>query len=196
MAKAAKKPLNDKQKLFVTEYLKDMNATQAALRTGYSKKTAYSQGQRLLKNVEIQKAIEEAQDARLKRVDAEADWVLQRLLQEAEADIADIYNEDGTLKPVHEWPKIWRMGLVSGIEVEHKVALTQDEEGGEVTEKAVLGTVKVSKIKISDRIKRIDMIGKHISVGAFKERVEHDASEKLRQFFEQISGKSIRPSEG
>ena len=51
--------LNDRQQLFVTEYVKDMNATKAAERAGYSKKTAYSQGQRLLKNVEIKKAIDE-----------------------------------------------------------------------------------------------------------------------------------------
>ena len=51
--------LNDRQQLFVTEYVKDMNATKAAERAGYSKRTAYSQGQRLLKNVEIKKAIDE-----------------------------------------------------------------------------------------------------------------------------------------
>ena len=55
--------LNDRQGLFVSEYIKDMNATQAAIRAGYSQKTAYSQGQRLLKNVEIKKAVEELLDA-------------------------------------------------------------------------------------------------------------------------------------
>lgn len=49
--------LSQKQERFITEYPKDMNATQAAIRAGYSPKTAYSQGQRLLKNVEIKKAI-------------------------------------------------------------------------------------------------------------------------------------------
>ena len=50
--------LNDRQQLFVTEYVKDMNATKAAERAGYSKRTAYSQGQRLLKNVEIKNAVD------------------------------------------------------------------------------------------------------------------------------------------
>ena len=50
--------LNNRQQLFVTEYVKDMNATKAAERAGYSKRTAYSQGQRLLKNVEIKKAVD------------------------------------------------------------------------------------------------------------------------------------------
>lgn len=51
--------LTKRQKLFADEYLVDTNATQAAIRAGYSEKTAYSQGQRLLKNVEIQSYIEE-----------------------------------------------------------------------------------------------------------------------------------------
>ncbi|OHW62180.1 terminase small subunit [Andreesenia angusta] len=49
---------NEKQRTFITEYLKDKNATQAAIRAGYSEKTAYSQGQRLLKKVEIKSAID------------------------------------------------------------------------------------------------------------------------------------------
>ena len=44
--------LNDKQRRFVNEYLIDLNATQAAIRAGYSQKTAYSHGERLLKNVD------------------------------------------------------------------------------------------------------------------------------------------------
>lgn len=53
--------MNDRHKRFITEYIIDQNATQAAIRVGYSKKTAYSQGQRLLKNVEIKKIIKELQ---------------------------------------------------------------------------------------------------------------------------------------
>ena len=53
--------MTPKQERFVQEYLVDMNATQAAIRAGYSAKTAYSQGQRLLKNVEARQAIQEAQ---------------------------------------------------------------------------------------------------------------------------------------
>lgn len=51
--------LTEKQKLFVSEYLIDLNATQAAIRAGYSEKTARSQGQRLLTNVDIKTYIDE-----------------------------------------------------------------------------------------------------------------------------------------
>ena len=61
--------LSEMQQLFCDEYLIDLNATQAAIRAGYSEKTAYSQGQRLLKNVEIQKQIQKRKDDRSKRTE-------------------------------------------------------------------------------------------------------------------------------
>ncbi len=67
--------MNDRQKAFVTEYIIDFNATQAAIRAGYSERTAYSQGQRLLKNVEVANAIDELRK-RIRRDNiAEADEI-------------------------------------------------------------------------------------------------------------------------
>ena len=54
--------MNNRQQLFCDEYLKDLNATKAAIRAGYSEKTAYSQGQRLLKNVEIKNRLQEIRE--------------------------------------------------------------------------------------------------------------------------------------
>ena len=71
--------LNDKQKLFYKEYLIDSNATQAAIRAGYSKKTAYSQGQRLLKHVEGQKYMKELMAEKEKHLIADQDEVLKYL---------------------------------------------------------------------------------------------------------------------
>lgn len=51
--------MNKKQRRFADEYLIDLNITQAAIRAGYSLKTAYSQGQRLMKNVEVKSYIED-----------------------------------------------------------------------------------------------------------------------------------------
>jgi len=64
--------LTEKQKRFVAEYIKDYNATQAAIRAGYSEQTAYSQGNRLLKYVDIKKAIKAVQDEIRKKNIAEA----------------------------------------------------------------------------------------------------------------------------
>lgn len=147
--------LTPKQKAFAEEYLLDLNATQAAIRAGYSEKTANREGSRLLSNVDIQKLIEEAKEKRSERVKIDADWVLKRLTEEATADVMDIYNDDGSLKPVKDWPEIWRTGLVGGIDI------VNVEGGGSIT-----------KIKISDRIKRVELIGKHVDVQAFNEKRE------------------------
>ncbi|MDO9783744.1 terminase small subunit [Glaesserella parasuis] len=73
--------LTDKQQRFVEEYLIDLNATQAAIRAGYSEKTARSIGQRLLTFVDIQEAIQEAQNKRAERVNVTQDDVLKGLLE-------------------------------------------------------------------------------------------------------------------
>lgn len=72
-------PLPSKRDLFVVEYLVDLNATQAAIRAGYSAKTAYSQGQRLLKNVDIAAAIQKAAQARVASTTITAEKVIQEL---------------------------------------------------------------------------------------------------------------------
>jgi len=67
--------VNPRQKQFVTEYVIDYNATQAAIRAGYSQKTAYSIGQRLLKKVEVQNALEELQKRKRRENISEAEEV-------------------------------------------------------------------------------------------------------------------------
>ncbi len=79
--------LTPRQARFVEEYLLDLNATQAAIRAGYSKKTAYSQGQRLLKHVEVAAAIQKAQEARSERTKIDQDWVIERLVGVYEASM-------------------------------------------------------------------------------------------------------------
>lgn len=157
--------LTARQSAFVDEYLRDLNATQAAIRAGYSAKTAYSQGERLLRNVEVSAAITAAKTARSERTKIDADWVLTRLADEAEADVADIYDDTGNLRPVKEWPLIWRKGLVAGIETVREVV--GESRNGEPE------FAMVQKVKLSDRIKRVELIGKHVDVQAFKEKVEH-----------------------
>lgn len=76
-----KSKLTDKQQRFVEEYLIDLNATQAAIRAGYAEKTANREGSRLLSNVDIQEAIQEAQNKRAERVNVTQDDVLKGLLE-------------------------------------------------------------------------------------------------------------------
>jgi phage terminase small subunit len=76
--------MTPKKKRFKDEYLVDLNATQAAIRAGYSEKTAYSQGQRLLKDVEIRTAINEALKERSKRLELDTDTVIENLREIAD----------------------------------------------------------------------------------------------------------------
>ena len=85
--------LSNKQRVFVEEYLIDFNATQAALRAGYSERTAYSIGARLLKNVEISEEIK----VRLSSMTMSADEVLIRITEQAKADLGEFF------KTVERW---------------------------------------------------------------------------------------------
>lgn len=144
--------LTEKQQRFVDEYLLDLNIRQAATRAGYSEKTAPSIGNRLLKNPKVKAEIDRRIRERSERTQIDSDWVLKRLALEADADLGDLFDEDGNLRPMQEWPKIWRMGLVTGLDVV-----------------AVKGTGVITKVKLSDRVKRIELIGKHTDVQAFRD---------------------------
>lgn len=148
--------LTSKQQRFVENYLLDLNATRAAIRAGYSKKTASRIGHELLEKTQVRNAIDVAMLARSQETEIDANWVLKRLAAEAEADIADLYDDAGDLLPVKQWPKIWRQGLIAGLDID-VISL----EGVDIG--------KVKKIRVSDRVKRIELIGKHIGVKAFDE---------------------------
>lgn len=162
--------LTPKQARFITEYMTDLNATQAAIRAGYSEKAAYVQCAKLLKNPEIAAAIDAAKVKRSEQAGIDAAWVLRRLVEEAEADLADLYDDKGDLRPIVEWPLIWRQGLVQGIEIN---ALYE----GRGDDRVQIG--HVHKIKLDNRIRRIELIGKHVRVNAFQENVHHTGLEGL-----------------
>lgn len=93
---------NKKHELFSKEYLIDLNATQAAIRAGYSKRTARSQGQRLLTNVDIQDRISELMEERSKRVEITSDMVVQEIAKIAFSDIKDFitWDEEGNVTAI------------------------------------------------------------------------------------------------
>jgi phage terminase small subunit len=72
--------LTAKQELFIQEYLVDLNATQAAIRAGYSKNGAKQAGHNLLTNIDLRTRIEELQGLRAEKLELDANWVLQRLI--------------------------------------------------------------------------------------------------------------------
>lgn len=152
-----KKTLTPKQEMFCREYLIDLNATQAAIRAGYSEKTANVIGPENLAKPCVQEVIQELKKEREKRVEIDADWVLRRLKEIDEMDVADILNDDGELLPVKDWPKCWRQ-TISGLDIS-TTTLIEDVE-----------TV-LKKIKWPDKLRNIELLGKHISIKAFRDQV-------------------------
>lgn len=180
--------LTPKQRRFVEEYLLDMNATKAAIRAGYSKQTANQQGPRLLENQDVRNAIDASKAKRSEKLEVDSEYVLRRLVEECEADLADLYTDVGDLKPIEDWPEVWRRGLVAGVEVE---ALFE----GHGEQRKQIGYVK--RVRLSDRLRRLELIGKHIRVNAFQETVQHkglDAlAERLERAHERASDVSAAP---
>ena len=76
-----KSPLNDKQKLFCLEYTVNYDATEAAIKAGYSKKTAKTQGSRLLKNPQVLDYVRKIQKDQAERLCVTSDWVVMQLVE-------------------------------------------------------------------------------------------------------------------
>ncbi|MCX8976514.1 terminase small subunit [Citrobacter portucalensis] len=155
--------LTDKQEMFCREYLVDLNATQAAIRAGYSEKTARSVGSENLSKPDIADRIVELKTERNEEVGVDAVYVLRRLTEIDQMDVLDILLTNGELKPIKDWPKVWRTTL----------------SGMDVTEMAGDSAGLLKKIKWPDKVKNLELLGKHIDVQAFKEKVEHSGEISL-----------------
>lgn len=156
------KPLTVQQEAYCQEYVKcPENQTQAAINAGYSPNTAGKFASQNMRDARIQKRIAELMEDRNKRLRVSADYVLLRLVEIDQMDVLDILNDDGGLKPIREWPKIWRATL-SGFDLSSTI-MNMDE--------TTIETI-LKKIKWPDKVKNLELIGKHVDVMAFKERME------------------------
>ncbi|MBI1408437.1 terminase small subunit [Acinetobacter baumannii] len=154
---------NERHELFCHEYLKTLSAQEAGKATGYkNRQNAWD----VLQRDEVQERIAYLNGQRLKRVDVNADYVLKRLVEIDQMDVLDIMDDNYAFKPIGEWPPIWRQ-YVSNIE-------NIEEFDGRGEDKTQVGWLK--KIKWPDKVKNLELLGKHIAVGAFKESVEHKHS--------------------
>ena len=157
----AKSKLRIKQRRFIEEYLIDPNATKAAIKAGYSEKTAQQMGSENLSKPVIAEALAIAQKERADRVRVTADSLLAHCSDMLDADIGDILDEVGAFKSIHDWPKIWRQ-MVSGIDIK-ELFEWQTEEAVKIKKK----TGQVAKLRFITREKLIELTGKHIGVRAF-----------------------------
>ena len=180
--------LTDKQKRFCDEYLIDLNATQAAIRAGYSPKTAEQTASRLLRNVKVQEYIAKRQkelsrstEITQERVIKElaliafsnnADYahVVEKKMQvEAGGALVDVLDKDGkpvmyrTVEPV----------LTEELTEEQKRALAVIKKGRDGLE-----------VKSCDRVKALELLGKHL--GIFTDKIEANVNDTTRSELQEL----------
>lgn len=182
--------LTEKQKTFCREYIVDLNATQAAIRAGYSEKTATASASRLLMNVKVQHEIKKLMEERNTRTNISADDVIRQLARIAFMDIKDMI----------EW----------GVEERNEI-IDHDEDGEPIIEKiqseyvrlkdreqidgTLVQSVKMTKygmaVEFPDRMRAIEMLAKHTGVFDDRPNVAVDVSgfvDALKETAQQVGG--------
>ncbi len=152
--------LTPKQKRFVAEYLVDLNATAAAIRAGYSEKTANRIASENLSKPDIQSAIQEAIEKRQKRTEITQDMVLRETAKLAFFDVRKMFDGNGKPLDISRLDDDTAAALV-GLDVQD----VADPDGNYV------GYVK--KYKMADKLKALELLGKHL--GAFERREQNSS---------------------
>jgi phage terminase small subunit len=171
--------LSNKRRAFVVQYLKDFNATQAAIRAGYSPKTAYSIGQRLLNFVEVAEAIKIG----IAEHSMGADEVLLRLAEHARGDMGDFLDISSVSFQI-DLNKAKELGLTHLIKkVKQKTTIVSSKNGEDVETDQI-------EIELYDAQAALVQLGKHhglfidrtdITSGGEKIGADDNRSEILRK---------------
>lgn len=177
--------LTPKQQRFVEEYLIDLNATKAAIRAGYSEKTAKEIGSENLTKPNIAKAIQEAQNKRAERTEITQDMVLQELAKIGFSNMLDYMTKTDSGDLVPDFSTLTRdqAAAISEITVE-----TYTEGRGEDAEE-----VKRVKFKLGDKRAALVDMGRHL--GMFKDKIEHSGKIEISDISDDALDKRIQELE-
>lgn len=155
--------LTPKQMRFVDEWLIDFNGKQAAIRAGYSAKTAEVTAAKLLRNAKVQAEIARRQKDLQKRTEVSQDRVVKELARIAFANIADYLHVETQTRTKDD-----------GTEVTYQIVMLSETEDLSVDQRAALANVKQRvngvEIKLHDKIKALELLGRHI--GMFTDKLE------------------------
>lgn len=142
--------LSPKQRRFCREYIKDHNATQAAIRAGYAEIGARQQGGRLLTNVDIQAYLEELEQEQAERLEITADRIVQEIASVAFASITDVVEFDAngvTLKSSNKLKKRTKAAINS-------VSVTVNPKTGDVK----------TQVKMYDKLNALEKLMKKFNL--------------------------------
>lgn len=168
--------LTTKQAAFVREYLIDLNATQAAIRAGYSAKTAGRVAGQVMQKPAVQQALRKAMNERSKKTEFSANDVLKELKNIVKFNVKAIYNPDGSLKNITD--------LEDDVSAAISSVKTRHEMDGDKP-------VVVTEIKTHDKNKAVDMAMRHFSLFNDKLNVNVTVQDVMAAFPEPIQ-KQIR----
>ena len=157
--------LTPKQERFVQEYLVDLNATQAAIRAGYSKKTADRIGPELLGKTCVSEAIQEKMRKRSQRTEITADMVLKEFAKLAFFDPRKLFDANGNPKDITELDDDTAAAL-AGLDVVQEV----EPDSGTTT--------YTKRYKLASKQAALDSLGRHL--GMFTDRVENKVDAAVR----------------
>jgi phage terminase small subunit len=193
--------LTVKQKRFIDEYLTDLNATQAAIRAGYSKRTARQQGALNMANAAIGAAIAEAMEKRSERTGVTADAVLARFWDIATADPNEIvsvrvgkcnacYGGEGDTR---EPDTLCEVCGGEGVPVV-VIADTKSLKGSARRLYAGAKTTKFGvEVLLHDQTKALESVARHLGMFNDKLKISGDAENPLKMLIERIQGSAIKP---
>lgn len=148
--------LTPKQERFVQEYLIDLNATQAAIRAGYSQKTASETGYENLRKPQISEKIQEAMKERSERTAITQDMVLKELAKIGFSDLRKALTSNGALIDTQDWDDGFA-GAVASVEIVKRQSGEYDDDGKPIMD-------HVHKIKTWDKVSALDKLGKHLGL--------------------------------
>lgn len=149
--------LSKKQKLFVQEYLIDLNATQAAIRAGYSPRTACEQGSQLLAKLNIREEVGRAMADRSKRTGINQDRVILELARIAFVKMTDVVDAEGKIRGDAGDDDL---ACIESIKYRRS-----DTESSSSVER---------EVRIGSKLKALELLGRHL--GMFRDRVELSGS--------------------
>lgn len=164
--------LTDRQARFVEEYLVDLNGTQAAIRAGYSPRTANEQASRLLANVSVQEAVSEAQAKRSERTGITADRVLSELAKLGFSDIRRAVIWKGQRVTDEDSPDGGETLVIKHIVTNHVELVSSDvvDDDTAAAISEISQTKDGLKVKLHDKRAALVDIGRHL--GMFKDKIE------------------------
>ena len=161
--------LTARQKLFALEYLKDFNGARAAVRAGYSARTAKAAASRLLTNVYLRAEIERAMARRCEKLELKAEDTLQAIANLAYFDPRRLFDDKGNMKDIHTLePDVAR--AISGFDI-----VTLYDGNGD--QKHAFGQLR--KIRLRDSLKALEMLGRHQKL--FTDKIEHGLDDETKR---------------